>query len=109
MKNVKNTLKKGAIRSIVFKEDDTWYGVGLEFNIVVEADTPEIALFNLQEAIVGYLESLRKSEIGGLRTGAILNQKPDSEYEELWKALENNKPIPSPYRIHFFGRMLLPA
>jgi hypothetical protein len=43
MDSMKNTLKKGFVRNIVFKEDDTWYAVGLELNLVIEADTPEIA------------------------------------------------------------------
>jgi hypothetical protein len=108
IKSMKNTLKKGLIRNIVFKEDDVWYAVGLEFNIVTEGDTPEIASFNLQEAISGYLESLKKSKVGGLRTEGILNQTPDPEYEALWQKLEGNKPIPSPYQVHSFGRLLLP-
>ena len=106
---MKNTLKKGLIRNIVFKEDDTWYAVGLEFNLVTEGDTPEIASFNLQEAIIGYLESLRNSKVGGLRTEAILNQTSDPEYEALWKKLEANQAIPSPYQVHSFGKFFLPA
>ena len=30
----KNTLERGSVRYIIFNEDNTWYGVGLEFNIV---------------------------------------------------------------------------
>ncbi|MEK7644802.1 MAG: hypothetical protein AAB391_00560 [Patescibacteria group bacterium] len=106
---MKNTLKKGLIRNIIFKEDNVWYGVALEFNIVTEGDTPEIAAFSLHEAISGYLESLRHSKVGGLRTEAILNQSVDPEYENLWKTLEANKVIPSPYQVHSFGRFVLPA
>ncbi len=107
---MKNTLKKGLVRHIIFKEkeDDTWYAVGLEFNIVVEGDSPEVAYFNLQEAIAGYVESLNKSKIGGLRTDHLLNQKPDSDYENLWTILNGNKPIPSPYQqIHSFGHLVV--
>lgn len=104
-----NTIKRGTIRNIIFKEDGTWYAVGMEFNIVTEGDTPETAIFNLNEAISGYLESLKNSKIGGLRTEATLNQTPDPEYEALWQALEGNKPVPSPYQVHSFGRLLLPA
>lgn len=106
---MKNTLKRGVIRNIIFKEEDTWYAVGLEFNIVTEGDTPEMAFFSFQEAITGYLESLRNSKVGGLRTEAILNQKSDPEYEALWQILEDNKPVPSPYQVHSFGRLLLPV
>jgi len=106
---MKNTLKKGTVRNIIFKDGDTWYAVGLEFNIVTEGDTPETAFFNLQEAILGYVESLKNSKIGGLRTESILNQVPDNEYEQLWNALQNNRPIPSPYQIHSFGHFMVPA
>ena len=106
---MKNTLNKGQVRNIIFKEDDTWYAVGLEFNIVVEGDTPDVAAFNHQEAIVGYIESLKNSKVGGLRTEGILNQAADPEYEDLWQKLESNKPIPSPYQIHSFGRLVVPA
>lgn len=104
---IKNTLKKGSVRTIIFKEEDTWYAVALEFNIVTEGDTPEVAQFNLQEAISGYLESLRNPKIGGLRVESILNQNTEPEYEDLWNKLEANKEIPSPYQVHSFGRQLL--
>src|SRR3989338_5367050 len=55
-----NTARKGKVRYIVFKEGDTWYGVALEFNIVVEGDSAAVVNFNLQEAIRGYIESMRK-------------------------------------------------
>jgi hypothetical protein len=106
---MKNTLKRGVIRNIIFKEGDTWYGVAMEFNIVVEGDTPEIASFDLQEAMSGYLESLGNSKVGGIRTDEILNQQSDPEYETLWKKLEGNEPIESPYQIYSFGKVLLPV
>ena len=103
-----NTLNKGSVRTITFKEGDTWYGVALEFNLVTEGDTPEMASYNLQEAIIGYVESLRNTNVGGIRVDGILNQEADPEYEELWKLLEAQKPIPSPYQEIFnFGRQLL--
>ena len=95
-----NTVKKGSVRCITFKEGDTWYGVALEFNIVVEADDRDVVNFNLQEAIRGYVESQKK--IGGSRV-VPLNQKADSEYETLWKNLITDKPIPSPISVSQFG------
>ena len=94
-----NTAKKGQVRCIVFKEGDTWYGVALEFNIVVEADDSEVVSYNLQEAIRGYVESQRK--IKGSRVSP-LNQRADEEYENLWKKATSNKPIPSPIQIKYF-------
>lgn len=85
----KNTLQKGTIRFIIFLERDTWYGVGLEFNIVEVGDTPREAMLLLFEAIEGYLESARKIKARPY----ILNQKPDREYEEMWNTLEERKKI----------------
>ena len=96
-----NTLRRGAVRCIVFKEDDTWYGTALELNIVVEADDPDVANFNLQEAIRGYRESLEKA---GITTKiGVLNQKTEPEYEEMWENLEKGAPIPSPFEVHSYG------
>ncbi len=95
-----NTLQKGTVRTIIFKEADTWYGVALEFNIVESGDDFDVVMFNLHEAICGYVESQRK--IKGARYFP-LNQKPAKEYEELWNNLQNKKPIPSPYQVKYYG------
>ena len=104
---MKNTLKQGSVRTIIFKEDNIWYAVGLEFNIVSSGDTAEIAAFTLDEAIKGYVESLTSNPLGGLRAESLLNQEADPEYEALWKKLESNEFIESPYQIHSFGRTLI--
>ena len=95
-----NTTKSGRVRSLVFKEGATWYGVALEFNIVVEGNDSEVVNYNLQEAIRGYVESQRK--IGGSRVSP-LNQKPDSEYENLWNKATAGKPVPSPIHVKYYG------
>ena len=97
-----NTVQKGSVRCIIFKneEDNSWYGVALEFNIIESGDDPDVVRFNLDEAIQGYVESQNK--IKGSRV-APLNQKPISEYEELWNNLNSAKPIPSPYYVKYYG------
>ncbi len=95
-----NTAQKGRVRYIVFKEKDTWYAVGLEFNIVEYAEDPQIALLRLFEALDGYLESFRM--IKGARP-YVLNQTTEKEYEDLWQKLQSGKPIKSPYQIDSFG------
>lgn len=99
-----NTAQKGRVRYIVFKEKDTWYAVGLEFNIVESAEDPQLALFGLFEAITGYVEAFRK--IKGARPN-VLNQKPDEEYETLWNKLISKQPVKSPYSIYTFGERAL--
>jgi hypothetical protein len=97
-----NTPQKGAVRCIIFKDGDTWYGVALEFNIVESADDPDVVQVNLNEAIRGYVESQRK--IKGSRV-APLNQKTDPEYEVFWKNL-NDKNFGReklPYPVSYYG------
>ncbi len=84
---MKNTLEKGSIRYIVFREQNIWYAVGLEFNIVESGTTPQEALLLLFEALEGYVETARKIKI----RPHVLNQKPDIEYEQLWSYLHNQK------------------
>lgn len=100
MGTFKNTAQKGSVRYIVFREKDTWYAVGLEFNIVEYAEDPQIALFRLFEAMKGYIESFRM--VKGARP-YTLNQKPDKEYEDLWNKLRAGRPVKSPYQIDSFG------
>lgn len=101
-----NTAQKGRVRYIVFKEKDTWYAVGLEFNIVESGEDPQIAMFGLFEAITGYVEAFKK--IKGARP-TVLNQKPDKEYEDMWNKLVSGSPIKSPYSIYTFGTRPLVA
>lgn len=101
-----NTSKKGSVRCIIFKEEDTWYGVALEFNIVESGDDADVVVYNLNEAIQGYVESQKM--IKGSRV-APLNQKPDSEYESLWNDLAEDKPIPSPITVKQFGYTVIDA
>lgn len=99
-----NTPQKTIVRYIVFKDGDTYYAVALELNIVESGDDPKIAMFNLFEAVQGYVESCRK--IKGSRVSP-LNQKADSEYEKFWTALKNETKIPSPYQVYTYGHQLI--
>lgn len=99
-----NTIKKGKVRCIVFREEATWFGVALEFNIVVEGDSAEVVQFELNEAVKGYIASLRK--IKGTRTESLqhtLNQIADQEFETMWDKLSSNEPIPSPIEVKYYG------
>lgn len=95
-----NTTQKGKVRCMVFKDGDAWYGVALEFNIVESADDADVVMFNLQNAIRGYIESQQK--IKGSRISP-LNQKPDGEYEKMWKNLHSSRPVRSPYEMRYYG------
>lgn len=83
----KNTLKKGCVRYIVFKEKGLWHAVALEFNIVETGDDPDEVLFLLFEAIQGYVESAQKIKA----RPNIFNQTPDPEYQKIWDAVLDQK------------------
>lgn len=89
MGKYKNTIYRGSVRFLIFKdnEDHNWYGVGLEFNIVESGDDPREVLFRLFNAFQGYVESAQKVKA----RPQILNQKPDEEYEKIWDGLESSK------------------
>lgn len=104
----KNTLQKGSIRYIVFKDEGVWYAVALEFNLIESGDEPREALLSLFEAINGYIKTARKVKA---RT-CILNQKTDKEYETLWKDLNSPKDTVSKIKmsdIFTFGRQSVAA
>lgn len=71
----------------MFKDKESYFGVALEFNIVVEAAHPQEAFLFLNEAATGYLESARKAKL----RPSVLNQKPDAEYERMWQANQDAK------------------
>jgi len=95
----RNTLQKGSVRNIIFREGKTWYGVALEFNIVEAGDDAQEVMILLEEAVRGYLASARKSKLNPI----ILNQKSDEEYEKLWLGRDNPRLIPSPIQVHTFS------
>jgi hypothetical protein len=73
----KNTLQKGEVRTIVFKQKNDWIGVALDFNIIETGNDPREVIFALDETIRGFVVSARKAK---LRPN-VLNQKADEKYE----------------------------
>lgn len=80
---MKNTLNKGKFRYIIFKEVNDWYGVALEFNLVVQGDDKLEVMSELFNVVHGYLHTTRKFKL----RDNVLNQKSDIEYELLWDKL----------------------
>lgn len=99
IREFKNTIQKGSFRRIIFKEGDLWYAVALEFNIVVSANDPKVAMFELLEAVEGYVESVKKSAARPF----ALNQLAESEYEQMWSDLTSDRSVKSPFTVYDFG------
>lgn len=102
-RTIDNTYQKGAVRCIIFKEKNTWFGVALEFNIVETGNDSREVMILLDEAIRGYVASGKKARL----RGHILNQEPDPEYEKLWEGKNNPELIPSPIQVHSFSERSL--
>lgn len=83
----KNTLKNGSVRFLIFRDKESYFGVALEFNVMVEASSPQEAFIFLNEATTGYLEAARKVKL----RPSILNQKTDPEYEKMWQEYQDRK------------------
>ncbi|MEK7567911.1 MAG: hypothetical protein AAB513_03265 [Patescibacteria group bacterium] len=101
-----NTVKSGQYRWLVFKEDDSWIGVVLEFNIVITGEDPKLVQFELHEAALGYIESTAKMTKGFRQeqVNNLLNQKTEKEYEIRWTTAMQRRSIkktadkiPSPF------------
>lgn len=99
MAKYKNTLQRGSVRILVFRDTNAWYAAALEFNIVETGDTPQEAMLLLFEAVQGYLESAKKIKA----RPHILNQSVDPEYEERWRGSIEAKRQPE--SVFFAGRM----
>ena len=84
MLKTRNSVEKGKVRYIIFQEDRSWYGVAIEFNLVVEGDDQATTYLNLSEAIRGYIEATRKAHL----RPTVLNQAPSNDYARLWKDLQ---------------------
>lgn len=91
----------GKFRHIVFRDGGTWYAVALEFNIVESSDDPKLAFFSLLQAVGGYVESIKRIESS--KNYAPLNQKLDSDYEDLWNICNSQRPVKPPYQVDMFG------
>ena len=68
------------IRYLIFREGDTWFGVALELNLVIEAKSQSKAFEELHEAIFGYIEAIKKAKF----SVSLLGQRPSKIYERKW-------------------------
>ena len=83
------------IRVLVYKEGGVYYASALELNITSSGDDKFLALYNLDEAVRGYIEIIQKENL----SENLLNQEVDPDLENLWNNFVQNKPVPSPYTI----------
>lgn len=93
---IKNTLRSGSVRIIIFKDKKDWVGAVLELNIVETGDDPKTLMLSLEEAIQGYVYVIAKECLDE----RLLNQKPNPKYEKMWNDFtlrRHSKSVPSIY------------
>jgi len=100
-KTIKKPLKNNEIRFIIFQKEKNWYGVALELNIIEIHKDPNTTLYNLIEAITGYIETAIKNNI----QLSSLKQTPDKKYETIWNQI--SKTNQQKNNIFMFGKKTL--
>ncbi len=104
-----NTPSQGQFRWMVFKDAKKWIGTALEFKITIVGDDPRVVESELQEAVLGYLESAKKlsKRFRPTQVNSVLNQKPAKEDEARWatahKSLRGGVLPPLSSEIYKFG------
>lgn len=72
----KNTKERGTIECLVYKENNTFVGVCLTFDIVEEGDNPTELMKNVREAAELHLETVIRNNL----TDELLNRYAPEEY-----------------------------
>ena len=98
-----------AVRTLIFEERGVWFGVALEPNIVVEAQTQAKAYKRLLDALNGYVAVLKQENLSTMLRGT-----PDKEYETMWRrgmavherqrttrSILRGPALPSPFQVGF--------
>ncbi|MCK9446240.1 type II toxin-antitoxin system HicB family antitoxin [bacterium] len=79
--NKANTKNSGIARTIIFPYKKGFLAVCLDFDIIEEGETREILEGSIREAVVGYIECVRKCNL----SDKLLNRHADKRY---WKIYE---------------------
>lgn len=108
----KNTLQKGKVRWVIYRENKQWYGYCLEFGVSVFGDTPGDVHRELSSACKGFVDSLRnankKGEMSKSDVESLLNQKAPALYEQLWARVESKRrSVKSPIQVHERGELVI--
>ena len=77
---ITNTKRSGIARTIIFKIGKKFKAVCLDFDIIEEADTREVAELQIKEAIIGYIENVCKNKLDD----KLLNRHAEKKYWERY-------------------------
>ena len=97
-----NTKDSGKIRVLTYKEGSLYYSCALELNITSSGEDKYLAMYNLDEAIRGYIDFTKSESINE----KVLNQKTDPDLEFMWKSFQNNSIVKSPIDFNIISTAL---
>ncbi len=90
-----NTKDDGKIRILTYKEGNLYYSSALELNITSSGEDKYLAMYNLDEAIKGYIDFAKIENMDN----QVLNQNTSPDLEKMWADFQNNIKIKSPINI----------
>ena len=72
MANLSDNYDQTTVRFVIFREEETFYGVALEFNIVKEGANALRVMRELEEATVAYFNTAKKKRLEprGFKSGS---------------------------------------
>lgn len=81
-----NTYKKGAVTYLIFKEGNKFVGVCLEFNLEVEANTPQETKERIEDYSKAWLENVVKNKL----SEELLNKPAPKKYWNIYREAVND-------------------
>lgn len=88
---LRNTYNFGKLTFLILKEKQSYTGVCLEFDLIVNAPTPEEAREHIEDLASGWLENVRKNNL----SEGLLNKRAPQKYwkmaEQMEKEIEAEK------------------
>lgn len=84
-----NTKKRGVLIYIIYKEDEDYVAVCLNFNLVEYGKDPERLKKSIEEAALSYLKSVRKKNL----PDEYLNLTPDDKHTKILKEIEFHEEV----------------
>ena len=98
-----NTKDDGKIRILTYKEGNLYYSSAFELNITSSGEDKYLAMYNLDEAIKGYIDFAKIENMNN----EVLNQNTDPDLEKMWADFQNNSIVKSPIHVVSTGIMAL--
>jgi len=103
-----NTKKTGFARTIIFPCKGGYAAVCLDFNIIEEDEDRDVLEKSIKEAIVGYIETVRKVNLDDSFMNRHASKRYWNMYEACLKMIENKDKKPISASMKKYSLFILP-